>query len=157
MSENQQPLTEEEQAVPSAEPMEPDLPEAVGTGESTLPAETDADLPAEDEAEDAEIEDREWRGDEYDEALDDVCRDIDPADVKIFGMPRVCFHSAAFGVAGGYILCGLLGLAGIPAPSPTVCAIACAVVGYFIGKYFDKKRLAAKEAEAAAEAADGAE
>ncbi len=46
---------------------------------------------------------------------------------------------------------------GIPAPSPTVCAIACAVVGYFIGKYFDKKRLAAKEAEAAAEAADGAE
>lgn len=72
-------------------------------------------------------------------------------------MPRVCFHGAAFGVAGGYILCGLLGLAGIPAPSPTVCAIACAVVGYFIGKYFDKKRLAAKEAEAAAEAADGAE
>ena len=33
MSENQQPLTEEEQAVPSAEPMEPDLPEAVGAGE----------------------------------------------------------------------------------------------------------------------------
>ena len=130
MSENQQPLTEEEQAVPSAEPMEPDLPEAVGAGEATLPAEADADLSAEDEAEDAEIED---------------------------GMPRVCFHGAAFGVAGGYILCGLLGLAGIPAPSPTVCAIACAVVGYFIGKYFDKKRLAAKEAEAAAEAADGAE
>ena len=134
MSENQQPLTEEEQAVPSAEPMEPDLPEAVEAGEETLPAETDADLPAEAEEE-----------------------DIDPADVKIFGMPRVCFHGAAFGVAGGYILCGLLGLAGIPAPSPTVCAIACAVVGYFIGKYFDKKRLAAKEAEAAAEAADGAE
>lgn len=43
MSENQQPLTEEEQAVPSAEPMEPDLPEAVEAGEATLPAETDAD------------------------------------------------------------------------------------------------------------------
>ena len=144
MSENQQPLTEEEQAVLSAEPMEPDLPEAVGAGEETLPAETDADLSAEDEAEDAETEDEELE-------------DEDPADVKIFGMPRVCFHGAAFGVAGGYILCGLLGLAGIPAPSPTVCAIACAVVGYFIGKYFDKKRLATKEAEAAAEAADGAE
>lgn len=140
MSENQQPLTEEEQAVPSAEPMEPDLPEAVEAGEATLPAE--------DEAEDAETEDEELEAEE---------EDIDPADVKIFGMPRVCFHGAAFGVAGGYILCGLLGLAGIPAPSPTVCAIACAVVGYFIGKYFDKKRLAAKEAEAAAEAADGAE
>ena len=140
MSENQQPLTEEEQAVPSAEPMEPDLPEAVGAGEATLSAE--------DEAEDAEIEDEELEAEE---------EDIDPADVKIFGMPRVCFHGAAFGVAGGYILCGLLGLAGIPAPSPTVCAIACAVVGYFNGKYFDKKRLAAKEAEAAAEAADGAD
>ena len=148
MSENQQPLTEEEQAVLSAEPMEPDLPEAVEAREATLPAETDADLSAEDEAEDAEIEDEELEAEE---------EDIDPADVKIFGMPRVCFHGAAFGVAGGYILCGLLGLAGIPAPSPTVCAIACAVVGYFIGKYFDKKRLAAKEAEAAAEAADGVE
>ena len=147
MSENQQPLTEEEQAVPSAEPMEPDLPESVEAGEATLPAETDADLSAEDEAEDAETEDEELEAEE---------EDIDPADVKIFGMPRVCFHGAAFGVAGGYILCGLLGLAGIPAPSPTVCAIACAVVGYFVGKHFDK-RLAAKEAEAAAEAADGAE
>ena len=57
MSENQQPLTEEEQAVPSTEPMEPDLPESVEAREETLPAETDADLSAEDKAEDAETED----------------------------------------------------------------------------------------------------
>ena len=139
MSENQQPLTEEEQAVPSAKPMEPDLPESVEAGEATLPAETDADLSAEDEAEDAETEDEELEAEE---------EDIDPADVKIFGMPRVCFHYTAFGVAIGYLVSGIIGIAGFNPPSATICAIVCAAIGYFIGNRLYKKRKAARDAAA---------
>ena len=155
MSENQQPLTEEEQAVPSAEPMESDLPEAVGTGESTLPAETDGEDSTAAEGSETLAADEQ--------------PDIDPADVRIFGLRRVCFHFTAGGAAVGYIVCGLLGLLAENAPgtaigdlaaktpSVTICAIAFGVVGYLIGRRLDKKRRAEKEAALAAETTENPE
>ncbi len=38
--------------------------------------------------------------------------DIDPADVKIFGMKRHVFQLTCLGAAAGYILCGLVGILG---------------------------------------------
>ena len=72
--------------------------------------------------------------------------DIDPADVRIFGLPRVGFHCTALGVAAGYLVAGLIGLAGFNPPNATVCAIVCAAIGYFIGNRLYKKRKAARDA-----------
>ena len=127
MSENQQPL-DEEQAVPDVQEQET-LPAAA---EDTLPAAQDENAPA---ILDAEPEEEE--------------EDIDPADVKIFGMKR-------------YILCGLVGILGekmqgtglgdilAKSPSATVWAVAVAAVGYFIGSRLEKKREAALADEQAA-------
>ena len=140
MSENQQPLTDEQAETAPVEPV--DL--SAETNEVT-----DAIAPAEEQPEE-EV-------------------DIDPADVHIFGMPRIGFHCTAFGVAGGYIVCGLVGIlaektAGTPigdlaakSPDAWIWAIVFAAVGYLIGKQKHKKRMATKEAEEAARAeeADG--
>lgn len=167
MSENQQPLDEEQAAsaaekeLASAQAMsvEPDSSPsadsdtladglAADEGNSEIPAEEDADI-SDDES-------------EYEE-------DIDPADVRILGMPRVCFHLAAFGVAVGYIACGLVGLLAdstkgtaigdlaAKSPSATVWVIIFAVIGYLIGNRMHKKRLAAQEAELAEQAAENPE
>ena len=118
MSENQQPLAEaqaasaaeKELASAQAMPAEPDSRPsadsdtladglAADEGNSEIPAEEDADI-SDDES-------------EYEEDISDEEEeeeDIDPADVRILGMPRVCFHLAASGVAVGYIACGLVGL-----------------------------------------------
>ena len=90
MSENQQPL-DEEQAVPDVQEQET-LPAAA---EDTLPAAQDENAPA---ILDAEPEEEE--------------EDIDPADVKIFGMKRHVFQLTCLGAAVGYILCGLVGILG---------------------------------------------
>lgn len=139
MSENQQPL-DEEQAVPDVQEQET-LPAAA---EDTLPAAQDENAPA---ILDAEPEDEE---------------DIDPADVKIFGMKRHVFQLTCLGAAVGYILCGLVGILGekmqgtglgdilAKSPSTTVWAVVVAAVGYFIGSRLEKKREAAREAEQAA-------
>ena len=84
MSENQQPL-DEEQAVSDVQEQET-LPAAA---EDTLPAAQDENAPA---ILDAEPEEEE--------------EDIDPADVKIFGMKRHVFQLTCLGAAVGYILCG---------------------------------------------------
>ncbi len=119
MSENQQPLTDE--------PAEPAPVEPVDL--SAAPTEvTDAIDPAEEQPEE-EV-------------------DIDPADVHIFGMPRIGFHCTAFGVAGGYIVCGLLGMAGFNPPNATICAVICAAIGYVIGKQLYKRNKAARDAAA---------
>ena len=139
MSENQQPL-DEEQAVSDVQEQE-NLPAAA---EDTLPAAQDENAPAILNAEPEEEE------------------DIDPADVKIFGMKRHVFHLTCLGAAVGYILCGLVGILGekmqgtglgdilAKSPSATVWAVAVAAVGYFIGSRLEKKREAAREAEQAA-------
>ena len=116
MSENQQPL-DEEQAVSDVQEQET-LPAAA---EDTLPAAQDENAPA---ILDAEPEEEE--------------EDIDPADVKIFGMKRHVFQ--------------LTGLGDILAKSPsaTVWAVAVAAVGYFIGSRLEKKREAALADEQAA-------
>ena len=177
MSENQQPL-DEEQAASAAEkelasaqamPAEPDSSPsadsdtladglAADEGNSEIPAEEDADI-SDDES-------------EYEEDISDEEEeeeDIDPADVRILGMPRVCFHLAASGVAVGYIACGLVGLLAdstkgtaigdlaAKSPSATVCVIIFAVIGYLIGNRMHKKRLAAQEAELAEQAAENPE
>ena len=123
MSENQQPL-DEEQAVSDVQEQET-LPAAA---EDTLPAAQDENAPA---ILDAEPEEEE--------------EDIDPADVKIFGMKRHVFQLTCLGAAVGYILCGLVGILGekmqgtglgdilAKSPSATVWAVAVAAVGYFIG------------------------
>ena len=90
MSENQQPL-DEEQAVSDVQEQET-LPAAA---EDTLPAAQDENAPA---ILDAEPEEEE--------------EDIDPADVKIFGMKRHVFQLTCLGAAVGYILCGLVGILG---------------------------------------------
>ncbi len=151
MSENQQPLTEEKQTVAPTEDASAEIEPTVRPidGDAALTETPKADEEIADETDTAEEE-----------------PDIDPADVRIFGMPRICFHGAALGIAAGYILCGLVGIlaentAGTAigslaakSPSATVWAVACAVIGYLISRRFHKKRLAAKEAELAAAAAD---
>ena len=130
MSENQKTLSEEQ-----AEPVQT-APEAEETEQSVLPAEPDRDEAleaADDIAADEPAEEEE---------------DIDPADVRIFGMPRVCFHYTAFGVAIGYLVSGIIGIAGFNPPSATICAIVCAAIGYFIGNRLYKKRKAARDAAA---------
>lgn len=130
MSENQKTLSEEQ-----AEPVQT-APEAEETEQSVLPAEPDRDEAleaADDTAADEPAEEEE---------------DIDPADVRIFGMPRVCFHYTAFGVAIGYLVSGIIGIAGFNPPSATICAIVCAAIGYFIGNRLYKKRKAARDAAA---------
>ena len=141
MSENQQPLTEQEQATAPAEAEQPDLP----AGEDSTAAEGSEALAADEQP------------------------DIDPADVRIFGLRRVCFHFTAGGAAVGYIVCGLLGLLAESAPgtaigdlaaktpSVTICPIAFGAVGYLIGRRLDKKRRAEKEAALAAETTENPE
>ena len=176
MSENQQPLDEEQaasaaekeltsvQAMPAATDSSPSADSdtladglAADEGNSEIPAEEDADI-SDDES-------------EYEEDISDEEEeeDIDPADVRILGMPRVCFHLAAFGVAVGYIACGLVGLLAdstkgtaigdlaAKSPSATVWVIIFAVIGYLIGNRMHKKRLAAQEAELAEQAAENPE
>ena len=133
MSENQQPL-DEEQAVSDVQEQET-LPAAA---EDTLPAAQDENAPA---ILDAEPEEEE--------------EDIDPADVKIFGMKRHVFQLTCLGAAVGYILCGLVGILGegdilAKSPSTTVWAVVVAAVGYFIGSRLEKKREAALADEQAA-------
>lgn len=174
MSENQQPLDEEQaasaaekelasaQAMPAATDSSPSADSdtladglAADEGNSEIPAEEDADI-SDDES-------------EYEEDISDEEEeeeDIDPADVRILGMPRVCFHLAASGVAVGYIACGLVGLLAdstkgtaigdlaAKSPSATVWVIIFAVIGYLIGNRMHKKRLAAQEAELAEQAAE---
>ena len=134
MSENQQPL-DEEQAVSDVQEQET-LPAAT---EDTPPAAQDLDAEPEEEEE-----------------------DIDPADVKIFGMKRHVFQLTCLGAAVGYILCGLVGILGekmqgtglgdilAKSPSTTVWAVVVAAVGYFIGSRLEKKREAALADEQAA-------
>ena len=128
MSENQQPL-DEEQAVSDVQEQET-LPAAA---EDTLPAAQDENAPA---ILDAEPEEEE--------------EDIDPADVKIFGMKRHVFQLTCLGAAVGYILCGLVGILGekmqgtglgdilAKSPSATVWAVAVAAVGR---SFFVRRRL----------------
>lgn len=174
MSENQQPLDEEQaasaaekelasaQAMPAATDSSPSADSdtladglAADEGNSEIPAEEDADISDDESEYEEDISD-----DEEEE------EDIDPADVRILGMPRVCFHLAASGVAVGYIACGLVGLLAdstkgtaigdlaAKSPSATVWVIIFAVIGYLIGNRMHKKRLAAQEAELAEQAAE---
>lgn len=124
MSENQKPLADEQ-----TEPEQP-VPEALETEEAVLPAETDSEEAVETTDDNTEEEEE----------------DIDPADVRIFGLPRLGFHCTAFGVAAGYIVCGLIGLAGFNPPNATICAIVCAAIGYFIGNRLYKKQKAERDA-----------
>lgn len=178
MSENQQPLDEEQaasaaekeltsvQAMPAATDSSPSADSdtladglAADEGNSEIPAEEDADISDDESEYEEDISDEEEEEDE----------DIDPADVRILGMPRVCFHLAASGVAVGYIACGLVGLLAdstkgtaigdlaAKSPSATVWVIIFAVIGYLIGNRMHKKRLAAQEAELAEQAAENPE
>ena len=177
MSENQQPL-DEEQAASAAEKELTSVQAMPAATDSSPSADSDtlADGPAADEGnseipaeEDADTSDDES---EYEEDISDEEEeeeDIDPADVRILGMPRVCFHLAASGVAVGYIACGLVGLLAdstkgtaigdlaAKSPSATVWVIIFAVIGYLIGNRMHKKRLAAQEAELAEQAAENPE
>lgn len=127
MSENQKPLAEEQAEPVQTVPQEPEAEESV------LPAEADSDTFAETTDDSTEEQPAEEE-------------DIDPADVRIFGMPRVCFHFTALGVAGGYLVCGLIGMAGFNPPSATICAVVCAAIGYVIGNRLYKKRKAERDA-----------
>lgn len=127
MSENQKPLAEEQtESVQVA----PELPQ---TEEPVLSTETDSDEIVETTTDDTEEEPVEEE-------------DIDPADVRIFGMPRVCFHYTAFGVAVGYLVSGIIGMAGYNAPNANICAVVCAAIGYVIGSRLYKIRKAARDA-----------
>ncbi|MDY3618206.1 hypothetical protein [Agathobaculum sp.] len=85
------------------------------------------------------------------EAEEEIEEDLDPSEIRIFGLPRICFHGAALGVALGYILTGLIGMAldkmgyGDKMPSATIMAIICAGIGYLITKRMYNKRKAEKE------------
>lgn len=85
------------------------------------------------------------------EAEEEIEEELDPSEIKIFGLPRICFHGVALGVALGYILTGLIGMAldkmGYPdkMPSATIMAIVCAGIGYLITKRMYNKRKAEKD------------
>lgn len=68
-----------------------------------------------------------------------------PEESKIFGIPSFCFRGAAFGVAFGYILSGVIGLVFHRDVSANVCAIIGAAAGYFIAKTIRKKRQTQQE------------
>lgn len=77
-----------------------------------------------------------------------------PHEDRVFGMPRMCFHGVALGIALGYILTGLYGMVmhkitgSVKMPSATIVAIVCAGIGYLITKrVYDKKKKAEEEAE----------
>lgn len=92
-------------------------------------------------AEDSEI--LEEIGEENEEIAEE---EIDPSEARVFGMPRMCFHGAAFGVACGYLLAGVIGLLFHKTVSATTCAVGCAVIGYLITNHFYKKQKKEKEA-----------
>ncbi|MCQ5130798.1 hypothetical protein NE562_14110 [Butyricicoccus faecihominis] len=78
-----------------------------------------------------------------------------PHEDRVFGLPRMCFHGVALGIAAGYILTGLYGVimnkltGSTKMPSSTMVALVCAGIGYLITKrIYDKKK---KAEEAAAE------
>lgn len=149
MSENQQPLTEEEQTTPQAETAAADEAALSEAEETALPAAAGDDAAEEPEAIEEEPE-------ESDTIVDGV--ETDPLKIRVFGLPLVCFHSTAIGLAGGYIVSGLFGLIGFEnPPSPLICAVVCAAAGYLIGQRTYKKRLAAREAELAAQSEDNPE
>ncbi|HIX90769.1 MAG TPA: DUF2273 domain-containing protein [Candidatus Agathobaculum pullicola] len=127
MSENHKPLTAEqtESVQTVAQPSE--------TDQAALSTATDSE---------AMIE----RPDDVTEEALAEAADIDPADVRIFGMPRVGFHCTALGVAGGYLISGLVGIAGFHPPDANICAIVCASIGYFIGNRLYKNRKTGRDA-----------
>lgn len=111
--------------------------------EQNLPAETETELDTQETAAEPAAEDEE--------------EDIDPADLKIFGMPRHVFHWTALGAAGGYILAGIIGVIGEQLPgsifatisaksNATIWAVVVGAVGYFFSSRAEKKRKAAEEA-----------
>lgn len=59
---------------------------------------------------------------------------------RVFGLPRMCFYGIAFGVAGGYILSGVIGLLTGKTPSVSICAVLCGAAGYFIAGIMQKKK-----------------
>lgn len=89
------------------------------------------------------------------ESEEEIEEEQDPSEVRIFGLPRICFHGAAFGVAAGYILTGLIGMAidKVPGvsniiskmPSAAMMAVVCAGIGYLISKRIYNKRKAEAE------------
>lgn len=123
MTENQQPLSEDEQA---EAPVQPDSEPIVLT-----PEQARDELLAAEEGEDETAA---------------------PADDRVFGMPRLCFRGAALGIAAGYILTGLIGLVAdqlgfvdFKMPSSTLIAIVCAGLGYLIAKQVYNKQAAERE------------
>lgn len=72
--------------------------------------------------------------------------DIDPLDVRVFGLPRLQFWGVTMGIGLGYIVHGLLSMVITKPFSVWWPAIACAASGYFITGRMHKKRLAEREA-----------
>lgn len=69
-----------------------------------------------------------------------------PIPDKVFGMTRRCFHFTAFGLASGYIIGGLLGLAGLHLPI-TGTVIVMGIIGWYIGGRLEKRDAAKAAAE----------
>ena len=136
MSENQQPLTEQEQATAPAEAEQPDLP----AGEDSTAAEGSEALAA-DEQPDIRIF-----------GLRRVCFHFTAGGAAVgyivCGLLGLLAESAP-GTAIGDLAA--------KTPSVTICAIAFGVVGYLIGRRLDKKRRAEKEAALAAETTENPE
>ncbi len=123
MSDNQQTPAEQPAAPAYEQPAQPVLPEET---DEILPVSADAEENA------AEAEDG--------GAL--------PEDDRVFGLPRPCFHGAAFGVAAGYILCGVIGAIFKKMPDATICAVVCAVIGYLIAKRrYDRQKSSAEDSQ----------
>ena len=93
------------------------------------------------ETDDAEDEDEYEEEDELPDPEDDPYHD--PMDDTIARMPRMCFYAVLFGFGIGVVLCGVVGLLfDLEIASPTPVGIVCAIIGYFIGKKLNERRLA---------------
>lgn len=73
--------------------------------------------------------------------------EIDPLDVRVFGLPRLQFWGVTMGIGVGYIVHGFLGMVITKPFSVWWPAIACAAIGYFITGRMHKQRVAARDAE----------
>ncbi len=63
-----------------------------------------------------------------------------PAEVKVFGISRSCFHGAALGVAVGFLVSGFAGVLFHVDLNPSASVIICALIGYLISSQLERRR-----------------
>lgn len=77
---------------------------------------------------------------------------VEYIDQIVFGMPKMQLQAVILGFAMGYIISGLLGLAGFTSIEAWIPYTICALIGYLAGGKLRKIKLAERDAKREAEA-----